>query len=134
MSDETSPAPQAAVATILIVDDDPDLQEFVCALFELEGYEPLAAFDVQTGLKLYNEVGPDIVLLDIMLPGVDGYEFLRVLREDLGAATPVVCVSARASQEDIARGREAGADDYVTKPFDFPQLLEVVKRNLAKAR
>lgn len=117
------------MATVLIIDDDPDFQEFVCALFELEGFEPHAAFDGQTGLDLFEKVHPDVVLLDVMMPGMDGYEVCRRLRNDLGATTPVIFVSARAEDHDVQRGQDAGGDDYVTKPFDFPRLMEVVLRH-----
>ena len=118
------------MAKVLIIDDDPDFQEFVCALFELEGYEPHAAFDGPTGLELYEQVHPDVILLDVMMPGMDGYEVCRRLRNDLGSTTPVIFVSARAEDQDLDRGREAGADDYVTKPFDFPRLMETVARHV----
>jgi len=121
------------MATILIVDDDPDFQEFVCALFELEGNEPHAAFDGQTALELYEQIQPDLVLLDVMMPGMSGFEVCRRLRRDLGATIPVVFVSALAEDSDAAEGIEAGGDDYVTKPFDFPALLEVVERQVLKA-
>jgi DNA-binding response OmpR family regulator len=121
------------MTTVLIIDDDPDFQEFVCALFELEGFEPHAAFDGQTGLDLFRKVEPDVVLLDIMLPSMDGYELCRRLRDDLGTSVPVIFVSARAEDHDRERGREAGGDDYVTKPLDFPHLMEVVLRHLDAA-
>lgn len=119
------------MAKILIIDDDPEFQEFVCALFEIEGHEPHAAFDGPTGLELYRQVEPDIVLLDVMMPGVDGYEVCRHLREDLGATLPIVFVSARTSPEDSRRGQAAGCDAFVTKPFDFPALMELVTDRLA---
>lgn len=117
------------MAKILIVDDDPDFQEFVCALFELEGHEPHAAFDGQTAIELYGQVAPDIVLLDVMMPGMDGYEVCERLRE-LGAEGRIVFVSARVEARDIERAKQVGAQDYVTKPFDFPRLLAVVEKHL----
>jgi CheY-like chemotaxis protein len=113
------------MAKILIVDDDPAFQEFVCALFELEGHEPHAALNGRTALELYQQVDPDVILMDVLMPGMDGYEVAEQLKE-LGAAGRIVFVSAMAQPQDLERAAREGAETYITKPFDFPRLLEAV--------
>ncbi len=114
-------------ATILVVDDDEVIQRLLVVNFEMEGYTVVTASDGVEALERAGADRPDLVLLDVMMPRMDGIEVLRRLRS--GAATarvPVILLSAKAQAADIARGTDAGADDYVTKPFDPGELLDKV--------
>ncbi len=114
---------------LLIVDDMPDAIDFLPEWFKREGYETLIATRGEQALALAEEVRPDIILLDVMMPGMDGIETCRRLRRNPATSNiPVVLVSARSPSEARAEGLMAGATDYVTKPIHFPDLLERVQR------
>ena len=101
---------------VLIVDDDPDIVHFVRVNLELEGFEVVIANDGQSGLDVVFETQPDLVLLDVMMPGKDGITALRELRSHPSSAnTSVILLTAKANPEDRVRGLELGADDYVNK-------------------
>ena len=118
-----SPVP----ATILVVDDDPVIQKLLSVNFELEGYRVITAGDGVEGLEAVSADAPDIVLLDVMMPRMDGLEVCRRLKGDPGTASiPVILLSAKAQATDVSGGLDAGADDYVTKPFDPLELLDRV--------
>jgi len=113
--------------TILVVDDDPVIQKLLIVNFEMEGYRVMTASDGIEGLALVASDRPDLVLVDVMMPRMDGLEVVRQLRADAGTATiPVILLSAKAQSIDISAGIDAGADDYVTKPFDPLELLDKV--------
>lgn len=111
---------------ILIVEDDPGIQLSLKDEFESEGYQVLAANDGENGLKMIREKNPDLVILDIMLPGIDGYEVCKRLRGE-GNNTPVIMLTVKDKEIDKVLGLEFGADDYVTKPFSLRELLARVK-------
>jgi DNA-binding response OmpR family regulator len=108
---------------ILVADDDPDILALVRFRLERDGYEVLSAPDGETALDLALARTPDLAVLDVMMPRLDGYELTRRLREH-GPTTgiPIILLTARVQEPDLERGFEAGADDYVTKPFS-PQAL-----------
>ncbi|MBI5957293.1 MAG: GAF domain-containing protein [Chloroflexi bacterium] len=114
---------------ILIVDDMPDAIDFLPEWFKHEGYETLIATRGQQALALAEEAHPDVILLDVMMPGMDGIETCRRLRRNPATSNiPVILVSARSPSEARAEGLLAGATDYITKPIHFPDLLERVER------
>ena len=108
---------------VLVADDDPDILALVRFRLERDGYEVLSAPDGETALDLALDRTPDLAVLDVMMPRLDGYEVTRRLREH-GPTTgiPIILLTARVQEPDLERGFEAGADDYVTKPFS-PQAL-----------
>ncbi|HUR18319.1 MAG TPA: response regulator [Acidimicrobiales bacterium] len=119
-------------ARVLVVDDDPVIQNLLRVNFEMEGYEVIMAGDGVDGLERAREDGPDIVVCDIMMPRMDGLTVARELKADPAtAAIPILLLSAKAQQADVRAGEEAGADDYITKPFDPLTLLERVAALLA---
>lgn len=111
----------ALMKTILIVEDDPDLARFVKAYLERAGYTVRTARDGLTGLLAALEGYPDLIVLDWMLPGIDGLEFMKRLRRE--RRTPVIMLTARGEEDDRVRGLELGADDYVSKPFAPRELV-----------
>ena len=108
---------------VLVADDDPDILALVRFRLERDGYEVLSAPDGEAALDLALARTPDLAVLDVMMPRLDGYEVTRRLREH-GPTTgiPIILLTARVQEPDLERGFEAGADDYVTKPFS-PQAL-----------
>jgi two-component system alkaline phosphatase synthesis response regulator PhoP len=114
---------------VLVVDDDPNIFELVQLYVVADDVEVLQALDAYTGLDLVSRQDPDVILLDIMMPGMDGLEMCRILRNSLDKAdTPVVILSAKAKPEDIEAGYEAGADHYVTKPFEPEDLASLIEK------
>jgi CheY-like chemotaxis protein len=123
------------VAKVLVVDDDEVIVRLLELNFELEGHEVVSVLDGQQALDRIGELAPDVVLLDVMMPEVDGYRVCEVLRADPAtAALPIVFLSARAQEADIVRGTEVGGDAYVTKPFEPLELVELVERLVAERR
>jgi DNA-binding response OmpR family regulator len=116
-------AARKARPVILVAEDDEDILELVVFDLEDEGYEVVTARDGEQAITLALERQPDLVLLDVAMPGLDGYEVTRRLRaDDSTRATPVVLLTARAQVKDVILGFEAGANDYVTKPFRPDEL------------
>jgi DNA-binding response OmpR family regulator len=108
---------------VLVADDDTDILALVRFRLERDGYEVLSAPDGETALDLALARPPDLALLDVMMPRLDGYEVTRRLRaHGPTTAIPIILLTARVQEPDVERGFEAGADDYVTKPFS-PQAL-----------
>lgn len=119
--------------TILIVEDETNIVDILSFNLEREGYNTIEAYDGQTGLQLAREQNPDLILLDLMLPKMDGFEVCRCLRQE-GCAIPILILTAREEEEDKVRGLELGADDYITKPFAIRELLARVNANIRRAR
>jgi len=117
---------------ILIVEDNPDLAFGLRNNLEIEGYDITLAEDGVAGLERAREIQPDLIILDLMMPGLDGYRVLRTLREQ-GDPTPVLILSARGEEADKVRGFRLGADDFVTKPFSLLELLARVEALLRRA-
>jgi DNA-binding response OmpR family regulator len=116
--------------TILVVDDAPNIVELVRLYLEGAGYATLVASDGPTALELHRKHRPDLVILDLMLPGMDGFEVCRAIRRD--SDTPVLMLTARTDDVDAIVGLELGADDYVTKPFNPRALVARVKAILRR--
>jgi DNA-binding response OmpR family regulator len=114
---------------VLIVDDEPDVLLLLRVNLEAAGYRTVLAADGETALTKIDESDPDVVLLDIMMPVMDGWGVLRVLSER-DRAPRVVVVSAKSSDRDIVRALTSGALDYITKPFDPDDLVNVVARTI----
>lgn len=116
---------------ILIIEDDPDMSMGLRDNLVFEGYQVLTASDGERGLELAREHEPHCVLLDIMLPGMDGFEVCQRLRADRVRA-PIIMLTARGQEIDKVRGLELGADDYVTKPFGVQELLARIRAVLRR--
>jgi two-component system alkaline phosphatase synthesis response regulator PhoP len=121
------------MARILIVEDNPDLAYGLRTGLEIEGYEVQVAEDGETGLDRARSWNPDLVMLDLMLPGMDGYRVLKTLREG-GSDVPVLILTARGEEPDKVLGFRLGADDYVTKPCGVLELLARVGALLRRSR
>ena len=117
---------------ILLVEDNPDLVYGLRNNLEIEGYDVSVAEDGPSGVQGARELQPDLVILDLMLPGMDGYLVLRAIR-DSGSGVPVLILTARGEEADKVRGFRLGADDYVTKPFGVLELLARVEALLRRA-
>jgi DNA-binding response OmpR family regulator len=119
---------------VLVADDDPDILALVRFRLERDGYEVLSAPDGETAVDLALARPPNLALLDVMMPRLDGYEVTRRLRaHGPTAAIPIILLTARVQEPDLDRGFEAGADDYVTKPFSPQALGKRVQAVLATA-
>jgi DNA-binding response OmpR family regulator len=120
---------------VLVVDDDRVIQQLLEVNLELEGFEVATASDGEQALKRVKEFKPDLVILDIMMPRLDGTEVARRLRDDKAtAALPVIFLSAKAQDIDVRRGYDLGVAAYLTKPFDPLELIDTVERVLAGER
>jgi excisionase family DNA binding protein len=124
-----APQPGPGGRRVLVVDDDPDLREFLRVNLELEGYDVREAGSAEEGLAVLGEVSPDLVLLDVNMPGVDGWEMLRRLQERHGVESiPVIMYSGMV--EDGEQAAERGAQAFIGKPFDPRRLLEATRQLL----
>ena len=110
-----------ATGKILIVDDDTNICELLRLYIEKEGYEASIANDGETALKMFDSVNPDLVLLDIMLPGLDGWQVCREIRKK--SSCPIIMLTAKGEVFDKVLGLELGADDYVVKPFETKEVI-----------
>jgi len=119
---------------ILIVEDEPNMRELVKARLELAGYAVAVAPDGFAGIGKAREFGPDLVILDLMLPRVDGYTVCRMLKSGGFEKVPVILFSARSAPEDARRGQEMGADAFVSKPFEQEVLLAKIAELLEAKR
>jgi len=118
--------------TILTADDDPQLLRLIARNLELEGYEVLMASDGKQALEQIEQQVPDLVLLDVMMPKMDGFTVCQRVREF--SAVPIIIVTARGQDQDKVRGLNLGADDYLTKPFSVDELLARVQAVLRRAQ
>ncbi|HHY56868.1 MAG TPA: response regulator transcription factor [Chloroflexi bacterium] len=116
---------------ILVVDDDPVLSELVSYILRAEGYEAIVANDGEEGLRKFQTMQPDLVVLDVTMPEMDGFEVCKRIRAV--ASTPVIMLTAQGSEDAIVRGLDIGADDYVTKPFQLKPFMARVRANLRRA-
>ena len=117
--------------TVLIVEDEKAIVEILKFNLQREGYSVLEALDGEAGLELAQAEDPDLILLDVMLPRMNGFDVCRTLREG-GCAIPIIMLTAREEESDKVFGLEAGADDYITKPFSMRELLARVKANIRR--
>ena len=117
---------------ILLIDDDPDLCTLVSALLSRDGYQVQVAYEGQEGLEKANQFQPDLILLDVMMPGESGWDLCQRLREV--GDIPIIFLSARGAESDIVRGLHSGADDYVSKPFRRHELVARIEAVLRRVR
>jgi two-component system alkaline phosphatase synthesis response regulator PhoP len=125
--------PPATKQTVLIVEDDPSIALGLRINLEAEGYRVLAAEDGEKGLLVARADGPELIILDVMLPNMNGFEVLRTLRQE-GFTMPIIVLSARTGEMDKVTGLELGAEDYVAKPFSLAELLARVRAALRRGR
>ncbi len=133
----TSQTRSTPEARLLVVDDEPNIRELLSASLRYAGFEVATAADGQQALALADSFRPDLIVLDVMMPGLDGFGVVRRLRES-GRHTPVLFLTARDAAEDKVSGLTLGGDDYVTKPFSLDEVLAriraVLRRTAAAAR
>lgn len=116
---------------ILIVEDEQNIVDILSFNLSRDGYDTLEAYDGVTGLQLALEENPDLILLDLMLPGMDGFDVCKRVRAS-GSATPIIMLTAREEETDKVLGLELGADDYITKPFSVRELMARIKANIRR--
>ena len=130
MDTQTAPAPEAR---LLIVEDEPNIRELLATSLRFAGFEVETAADGTSALAMAEETEPDLVVLDVMLPDVDGFEVTRRLR-DRGRQQPIVFVTARDATGDKIQGLTVGGDDYVTKPFSLEEVIARIRAVLRRTR
>ncbi len=118
--------------TVLIVEDEKTIVDILRFNLQKEGFDTLEAYDGVTGLSMIMEESPDLVLLDLMLPGLNGFEVCKQIREN-GVSIPILILTAREAENDKIMGLDLGADDYITKPFSIRELMARVKANVRRA-
>jgi len=116
--------------TLLFIEDDEAIRTALRLVLEDEGYEVAVAGDGETGLKMFSQIDPDLVLLDLRLPDISGFEVCRSIRRT--SITPVIMVTAQTDTSDLVNGFDAGADDYVTKPYSSRELIARIKAVLRR--
>ena len=120
---------------VLVIDDDPVIVQLLRVNFEIEGFEVVSAADGREGFERAKADRPDLVLSDIMMPRMDGLELVAQLKAHASTRSlPIILLSAKAQNAEVQQGLDAGADDYVTKPFDPLELIDRVNAVLARAR
>ncbi|MDW8186368.1 MAG: response regulator transcription factor, partial [Anaerolineae bacterium] len=118
--------------TILLVEDEPRMRQVVRAYLEQAGFRVIPVGDGPSALHAFRRERPDLIILDLMLPGMDGFEICRMLRRESGV--PIIILTARVEEEDRVVGLELGADDYITKPFSPRELVARVRAVLRRAQ
>lgn len=118
------------MARVLVVDDDQALSEMLGIVLRAEGFEPSFCDDGAKAFSIFKESKPDLVLLDLMLPGLDGIEVCKQIRDE--SVVPIVMLTARGDTLDVVQGLESGADDYIIKPFKPKELIARIKARLRK--
>lgn len=117
---------------ILLIEDEANIRNFLSALLDSNGYRAIAADCVESGLMMFTSHKPDMVILDLGLPGLDGTEFIKSIRTD--SLTPVIVLSARSDEKDKVEALDMGANDYVTKPFSSAELMARIRSMLRMSR
>jgi len=113
---------------VLVVDDEPNIVQTLKDRLEMNDYQVFTAHNGSDGLKAAQEQSPDVILLDVIMPLMDGHEMLEKLRQqEWGKTTSVIMLTARSQAQDIARARACGIEDYIIKPFDLSELLEKIE-------
>ena len=116
---------------ILIVDDEQDIVESLKFVLEASNYTCYCAYNGEDGLKLAKEIMPDLIILDVMMPKINGYKISRLLKYDAKYKNiPILMVTARSQEEDKLIGEETGADEYITKPFELDEVVKKVEEYL----
>lgn len=116
------------MAHVLIVDDDPAIRQLITDVLQIEGHDVRVAVDGSTAVTALELLRPDCVLLDVMMPGIDGYGVLRSIRSQYGDQVSVIMLTAAAEPTSALRAWEDGVDYYLAKPFDVEELLDLVDR------
>lgn len=120
--------------SILVIEDEPEMRRNLTTILRLEGFHPLAAEDGRRGIALARQSPPDLVLCDVMMPGIDGHAVLKELHDDPATMNiPFIFLTARGEKADVRAGMNLGADDYLTKPVDKHDLLQAIHTRLARA-
>jgi len=117
---------------ILVVDDDERTQHMLSSMLRLEGYRVITAISGDKALEQFNYESPDLILLDIIMPGIDGYDLCQRIREF--SQVPIIMLTAKDSEQDTIEGLDVGADDYITKPFLSKELLARIRASLRRTR
>ena len=115
---------------ILIIEDEKNIADIIAHNLKREAFEPVCAYDGESGLEIATKEDCDLILLDVMLPKMDGWEVLRELRKV--SITPVIMLTAREEEEDKVMGLDLGADDYMTKPFSMKELISRIRANIRR--
>ena len=116
---------------ILIVDDEQDIVETLKFILETQGYTCFCAYNGEDGLNLAKEIMPDLIILDVMMPKINGYKISRLLKYDNKYKDiPIIMVTARSQEQDKLIGEETGVNEYISKPFELNDILEAVKKYL----
>ncbi|MBM3325911.1 MAG: response regulator [Calditrichaeota bacterium] len=116
---------------VLVVEDEPELVEFISERLRMEGYEVVTAMDGMTGLHLARSIEPDLILLDVMLPKLDGFKIARLLKfDEQYKHIPIILWTWMAEDEDVKSGKYAGVDEYIPKPFSLEALMKCVRKYL----
>lgn len=119
---------------VLVVDDHKTVHKLVEALLKLKGYQVLYAEDGSQGIEAARREKPDLIFLDVMLPGMDGFKVCQYLKEDaVTRQIPVVFLTAKGEDADVERGRQAGGDDFIKKPFKSLEIMGILERFLVRA-
>jgi DNA-binding response OmpR family regulator len=124
-------ADEGVAERILVVEDEPEFSDLLALWIARAGYEPVTAASGAEALRQFYERHPDLVILDVALPGLDGWQVIERIREF--SRVPILLVTARGSEADKVRGLKLGADDYITKPVSFPELMARVEAALRRA-
>lgn len=123
------------MSTILVIDDNADIRDNIAEILELEGYKTLTAENGKIGVKIAIKEKLDLVICDIMMPVIDGYDVLQLLNKDEKTKhIPFIFLSAKTERSDLLKGMEMGANYYIKKPFEEAELLNAVKAHLQKER
>jgi DNA-binding response OmpR family regulator len=118
---------------ILVVDDEVDLVKMIQFSLELGGYKVLASYNGEDALNQARKENPDLILLDIMLPKLDGYKVCRLLKfDEKYKHIPILMMTAKTQEKDKLMGKETGANEYITKPFDMEELMQKIRTYLSK--
>lgn len=118
---------------ILVIEDEQNMRESIVEVLGYEGFETISAANGRTGVQLAKEYAPDLILCDILMPGLNGYDALTELRHDpITATIPFIFLTSKTEWKDVRQGMQLGADDYLTKPFDIDDLLSAVRSRLEK--
>jgi len=122
---------EGKAARILVIEDEPTIIEFLRTGLKYEGYDVLIAPEGKRGLELAEKVNPDLIILDLMLPDIDGIKICKILRAK-GSTIPIIMLTAKTSVEDRVLGLDTGSDDYITKPFSFDELVARIRVQLRR--
>ena len=117
--------------TILVIEDNAGIRENTIEILEFAGYRVVSAENGKEGIIAATTKSPDIILCDIMMPEMDGYRLLEILRNDYNLNIPFIFLTAYSEKKDIAKGLEMGAAGYLVKPFEADELIKLIKKNLA---